>query len=104
MSTQPRKKRGHGRTQKAIAVRIDLDLLPYLEAQSNKAMAINKAIRAAKEAYDRRQQVLPLGDKTKDCTNCRHANTHTPDGSVWCTHYLRALPTAQVYCPAYTTT
>lgn len=56
---KPTKERSrNGRTQTATAVRIDNDLLPYLNAQPNKAMAINKAIRVQAEEWQNRQQNL----------------------------------------------
>jgi len=43
-----------------MAVRIDLDLIPYLESQPNKALAINKAIRVAAQDWQARQQTLDI--------------------------------------------
>ena len=65
---KPTKERSrHGRTQTATAVRIDNDLLPYLNAQPNKAMAINKAIRVQADAWHARQQNL-----FESCEDCPH--------------------------------
>lgn len=60
MSTARKPRAGKGRTQKAMAVRIDLDLIPYLESQPNKALAINKAIRVAAQDWQARQQILDI--------------------------------------------
>lgn len=75
MSTARKPRASRGRTQKAMAVRIDLDLIPYLESQPNKAMAINKAIRAAAQAWQKKQTNLFADtppDERPSCRTCPH--------------------------------
>ena len=102
MSTARKPRAAKGRTQKAMAVRIDLDLLPYLESQPNKAMAINKAIRVAAQDWQRRQCIITWEDCEDNCLHCTHANPCTIDGGVWCTLHMEAHKMVQVYCPDFT--
>lgn len=75
MSIARKPRSSRGRTQKAMAVRIDLDLIPYLESQPNKAMAINKAVRVAAQDWQKRQGALfaaPAAQTTPSCRTCPH--------------------------------
>lgn len=83
-----------------MSVRIDNDLLEYLDSQPNKGMAINNAIRYQAQRWNQKAARIEFADK-EDCSTCRNANLNTLHGGVWCTKNLQSYNAPQAFCIDY---